>query len=108
MHLLGCVRVVRCLFVCVCCVCLRACMCVGMRVEVRACEHASTQQQQQQPRQFSPSGKKNDKFREMVGKFRHFIGDVLGKRSTGFHALWVVNFPLVEWNEEQGRHTVRV
>ena len=52
-------------------------------------------------------GRKNDKFREMVGKFRHFVGDVLGMRSTGFHALWVVNFPLVEWNEEQGRHTAK-
>ena len=52
-------------------------------------------------------GKKNDKFREMVGKFRHHLGDILGFRSKGFHALWVVDFPLVEWNEEQDRFTVR-
>jgi hypothetical protein len=42
-----------------------------------------------------------------VGKFRHYVGDLLGLRSKGFHALWVVNFPLVEFNDEQGRFTVR-
>jgi aspartyl-tRNA synthetase len=50
-------------------------------------------------------GKRNDKFREMVGKFRHHVGSLLGLRSKGFHALWVVDFPLVEWNEEQNRYT---
>ena len=32
------------------------------------------------------------------------MGSELGYRSEGFNALWVVNFPLLEWEEEEGRY----
>merc|ERR1719408_71804 len=41
--------------------------------------------------------------RECMGKFRHLMGTALGLRKGGFYGLWVVDFPLVEWDEEQRR-----
>jgi aspartyl-tRNA synthetase len=39
-----------------------------------------------------------------AGKFRHLMGTELGLRSTGFSALWVVDFPLLEYDEDEGRY----
>ncbi|KAG8464214.1 hypothetical protein KFE25_003277 [Diacronema lutheri] len=39
-----------------------------------------------------------------AGKFRHLLGTELGLRSSGFSALWVVDFPLLEYDEEQNRY----
>lgn len=50
-------------------------------------------------------GPRNDKTREIVGKWRHLMGTQLGYRSEGFCALWVVDFPLLEWDEEEQRYT---
>jgi aspartyl-tRNA synthetase len=50
-----------------------------------------------------PTGKQADKTREVCGKWRHIMGSDLGYRAEGFNALWVVNFPLLEWQEEEGR-----
>jgi len=41
--------------------------------------------------------------RQVVGKLRHHIGAALGLRSNGFAALWVYDFPLLEWDEEEER-----
>merc|ERR1712139_177323 len=38
-----------------------------------------------------------------MGKLRHYFGSELGYRSQGFSALWVVDFPLLEWDEDEGR-----
>jgi len=43
------------------------------------------------------------KTQEAMGKFRHLMGTELGLRSGGFKALWVVNFPMLEWDEDGGR-----
>eukprot|EP00617_Octactis_speculum_P009555 CAMPEP_0185797288 /NCGR_PEP_ID=MMETSP1174-20130828/161533_1 /TAXON_ID=35687 /ORGANISM="Dictyocha speculum, Strain CCMP1381" /LENGTH=626 /DNA_ID=CAMNT_0028492711 /DNA_START=148 /DNA_END=2028 /DNA_ORIENTATION=- len=51
------------------------------------------------------SGPATDKTREVVGKWRHIMGDEVGLRSGGFCGLWVVDFPLLEWDEEAGRFT---
>lgn len=51
-----------------------------------------------------PAGKQADQTREVCGKWRHIMGSDLGYRSEGFNALWVVNFPLLEWQEEEGRY----
>jgi aspartyl-tRNA synthetase len=49
------------------------------------------------------AGKFADKTREVCGKWRHVMGSELGFRSEGFNALWVVNFPLLEWNPDEDR-----
>lgn len=49
------------------------------------------------------AGKMADKTREVCGKWRHVMGTELGYRSEGFNALWVVNFPLLEWDPDEGR-----
>ena len=49
------------------------------------------------------AGKLADKTREVCGKWRHVMGAELGYRSEGFNALWVVNFPLLEWNPDEDR-----
>ena len=55
------------------------------------------------------SGEDNDKTREIAGNFRRLMGEKLGLRrhdaAGGFHAHWVVDFPLLEWNEDEGRYT---
>jgi aspartyl-tRNA synthetase len=51
-----------------------------------------------------PAGKEADKTREICGKWRHIMGTDLGYRNEGFNALWVVNFPLLEWDEETQRY----
>lgn len=43
------------------------------------------------------------KTRECMGKFRHLMGTELGLRNKGFNALWVVDFPLLEYDEEEKR-----
>lgn len=43
------------------------------------------------------------KTQESMGKFRHLMGTELGLRSEGFRALWVVNFPMLEWDEDEER-----
>ena len=35
---------------------------------------------------------------------RHIMGSRLGLRSSGFAGLWVVDFPLLEWDEDEGRY----
>jgi len=44
---------------------------------------------------------------EAMGKFRHLMGTELGLRKEGFRALWVVNFPLLEWVEEEERYCAK-
>lgn len=51
-----------------------------------------------------PAGKEADRTREICGKWRHIMGSDLGYRSEGFNALWVVNFPLLEWQPEENRY----
>ena len=51
-----------------------------------------------------PAGKEADRTREICGKWRHIMGSELGYRSEGFNALWVVNFPLLEWQPEENRY----
>jgi len=41
--------------------------------------------------------------RMAVGKLRHHFGNILGMRSNGFSALWVTDFPLLEWDEDEER-----
>eukprot|EP00658_Telonema_sp_P-2_P001022 TRINITY_DN1037_c0_g1_i2.p1 TRINITY_DN1037_c0_g1~~TRINITY_DN1037_c0_g1_i2.p1 ORF type:complete len:838 (-),score=277.44 TRINITY_DN1037_c0_g1_i2:400-2799(-) len=41
--------------------------------------------------------------RMCVGKLRHAFGSQLGLRSNGFAAVWVYDFPLLEWDEDEGR-----
>lgn len=43
------------------------------------------------------------KTQECMGKFRHLMGSELGLRNEGFRALWVVNFPMLEWDEDDDR-----
>ncbi|GAB5367913.1 hypothetical protein AAMO2058_001272700 [Amorphochlora amoebiformis] len=43
------------------------------------------------------------KTREAMGKFRHEMGTRLGLRSKGFYGLWVVDFPLLEYDEDEKR-----
>jgi len=47
------------------------------------------------------------KTQEAMGKFRHMMGTELGLRSSGFCALWVVNFPMLEWDEDESRYTAK-
>jgi len=44
------------------------------------------------------------KTRESMGKFRHEMGTRLGLRNKGFYGLWVIDFPLLEWDEEEKRY----
>lgn len=44
------------------------------------------------------------KTQEAMGKFRHLMGTHLKLRETGFHALWVLNFPMLEWDDEDERY----
>jgi aspartyl-tRNA synthetase len=41
--------------------------------------------------------------RETMGKFRALMGSRLGLRSEGYNALWVTDFPLLEYDEEEKR-----
>jgi len=43
------------------------------------------------------------KTRQALGKFRHELGTKLGLRSSGFYALWVVDFPMLEYDEDAKR-----
>jgi len=46
-----------------------------------------------------------DKTRKALGELRLLIGEQLGFRDKNtFSALWVVDFPLLEWSEETGRY----
>lgn len=45
------------------------------------------------------------KTQDVIGKFRAEMGTQLGFRNEGFYALWVVDFPLLEWDEEAERYT---
>lgn len=46
-----------------------------------------------------------DKTRKALGELRLLIGEQLGFRDkNAFSALWVVDFPLLEWSEETGRY----
>eukprot|EP00928_Gymnodinium_smaydae_P061865 TRINITY_DN45840_c0_g1_i1.p1 TRINITY_DN45840_c0_g1~~TRINITY_DN45840_c0_g1_i1.p1 ORF type:complete len:656 (-),score=213.21 TRINITY_DN45840_c0_g1_i1:164-1891(-) len=47
------------------------------------------------------------KTQECMGKFRHLMGTELGLRNKGFRALWVVNFPMLEWDEDEERFTAK-
>merc|ERR1719469_913233 len=47
------------------------------------------------------------KTQEQMGKMRHLMGTELGLRNTGFHALWVVNFPMLEWDEDAQRFVAK-
>jgi len=40
-----------------------------------------------------------------MGRLRNIMGTRLGLRNEGFAALWVVDFPLLEWNEDEERYT---
>lgn len=45
------------------------------------------------------------KTQECMGKFRHEMGSLLGLRNEGFCGLWVVDFPLLEFDHEANRWT---
>ncbi|MGB0932854.1 MAG: aspartate--tRNA ligase [Lishizhenia sp.] len=46
-----------------------------------------------------------DKVRKQMNELRLHMGDELGLRNPNvFKPLWVVDFPLLEWDEESGRH----
>jgi len=47
------------------------------------------------------------KTQEAMGKFRHLMGTDLGLRNEGFNALWVVNFPMLEWDEDEERFVAK-
>jgi aspartyl-tRNA synthetase len=49
-----------------------------------------------------PEGK-TWKTRQALGKFRHELGTKLGLRNEGFNGLWVVDFPMLEYDEEAER-----
>ncbi|MGC8967306.1 MAG: aspartate--tRNA ligase [Thermus sp.] len=42
---------------------------------------------------------------EALGAVRLRLADLLGLREEGFRFLWVVDFPLLEWDEERGEWT---
>ncbi len=45
-----------------------------------------------------------DKTRKALGELRLHVGGLLGLRDKNkFSALWVIDFPLLEWNEETNR-----
>ena len=47
---------------------------------------------------------KGDKIRKALSELRLEMANRLGLRSTGtFSPLWVIDFPLLEWDEESGR-----
>ncbi|MGZ4974383.1 MAG: aspartate--tRNA ligase [Limisphaerales bacterium] len=49
-----------------------------------------------------------DKTRKALGELRLLVGEQLGFRDKHiFSALWVIDFPLLEWSEEAGRHRAR-
>ena len=58
---------------------------------------------------FAGAGGKNaDATREICGKWRHIMGSELGLRPPDtFAPLWVVDFPLLEWSEEQKRWSAK-
>ena len=45
------------------------------------------------------------KTQDIIGKFRAEMGTQLGLRNEGYNALWVVDFPLLEWDEDAERYT---
>jgi len=46
-----------------------------------------------------------DKTRKALGELRLHIGNLLGLRKKDEYApLWVIDFPLLEWNDETGRY----
>lgn len=45
------------------------------------------------------------KTRDSAGRLRHEMGTQLGLRNEGFYGLWVVDFPLLEWDEDANRFT---
>merc|ERR1719440_1485156 len=47
------------------------------------------------------------KTQEVMGKFRHLMGTELGLRKEGFKALWVVNFPMLEWDDDDERFVAK-
>jgi len=47
------------------------------------------------------------KTQEQMGKFRALMGTELGLRNEGFRALWVVNFPMLEWDEDDERFVAK-
>eukprot|EP00929_Paragymnodinium_shiwhaense_P060952 TRINITY_DN3042_c0_g2_i1.p1 TRINITY_DN3042_c0_g2~~TRINITY_DN3042_c0_g2_i1.p1 ORF type:complete len:852 (+),score=329.27 TRINITY_DN3042_c0_g2_i1:84-2639(+) len=47
------------------------------------------------------------KTQEQMGKFRHLMGTELGLRNKGYKALWVVNFPMLEWDEDEERFVAK-
>jgi len=47
------------------------------------------------------------KTQEAMGKFRHVMGTELGLRKEGYRALWVVNFPMLEWDEDADRFVAK-
>lgn len=44
------------------------------------------------------------KAQDAMGRFRHEMGTRLGLRTGGFVGLWVVDFPLLEFNEDEDRY----
>lgn len=47
-----------------------------------------------------------DKTRKALGELRLHVGSLLNLRDKNtFSALWVIDFPLLEWNEEHNRYT---
>jgi len=44
------------------------------------------------------------KAQDAMGRFRHEMGTRLGLREGGFVGLWVVDFPLLEFNEDENRY----
>jgi aspartyl-tRNA synthetase len=46
-----------------------------------------------------------DKTRKALGELRLLVGEQLGFRDKNtFSAIWVIDFPLLEWSEESGRY----
>jgi len=43
--------------------------------------------------------------RDSAGRLRHEMGTRLGLRNKGFYGLWVVDFPLLEWDEDANRYS---